>query len=101
MAPKHPYIKQGLKELLINKLNYQIPLLQAAKALKINIKTARSIKRRTDQISKDSSTLPLVFNIEERVQIAPKTSRPRILLELDINILDQGIRKDRKHRDML
>ena len=88
MAPKHPYIDQARKAILIHDLNTQMTIIDAAEDSKINIKTARGIKRRVDQISNSLS----VFNVEERVQIAHKTGRPCILLELDINTLDQSIR---------
>ena len=87
MAPKHPYIEQARKVILIHDLDTSMSIVEAAKDSGINIKTARGIKRRADRISADS----LVFNLEERVQIAPKPGRHHILSEVDINTLDQGI----------
>ena len=97
MAPKHPYINQARKAILIHDLDTSMSITAAAKDSRINIKTARGIKRRVDQISVDST----VFNLEERVQLAPKPGRYRILSDLEINTLDQRISKDKKHRDML
>ena len=48
MAPKHPYIDQARKAILIYDLDTYMPLVQAAKDSGINIKTARGIKRRAD-----------------------------------------------------
>ena len=100
MPPKHPYTKNGVKILLLNALDYKEPITRAAESLKINIKTARGIKRRADKISNDSSILPSVLNLKERAQIAPKPGKHRVLSEVDLNTLDRGIRQDRKHRDM-
>ena len=104
MPLQHPYIDSARRAILIHDLDKHMPIVEAAVDSGINIKTARGIKRRTDQISRvllDSSvSLPSVYNIEERIQVASKSGRPRILSELQINTLDKGIEIDRKHREI-
>lgn len=101
MAPKRPYLSQEDKATFINKLDLGIELLLAAKNLKINLKTARNIKKRVDNIIiyNDVHYLPPP-SLYDRVALVPKIGRPYVLFELDLNILDKGISIDRKHRDM-
>jgi|GEM_PF-6859585 len=90
------YTSQEVKGALLHTLDQNEPIVQAAKELKINIKTARGIKRRADQISDSHS--PSTLHI--RAQNALKTGRPKVLSELDLNALDKGIGMDKVHRHM-
>ena len=89
-------ISQEVKGAFLHTLDQGESIVQAAKELQLNIKTARGIKRRADQISNSHSPSTL----HSRAQCALKSGRPRVLSELNLNTLDQVIGQDRKHRDM-
>jgi hypothetical protein len=73
----------------------------AAKRAKINIKTARNIKKRADNVTLyyDQHNLPAPL-LHDRLAIAPKSGRRPALLELDLNRLDTAISQDRQYRNI-
>ena len=102
MAPKHPYLEQEIKGAFLSKLDDGEELLPAARKLKMNDKTARSIKERSDQRITYYANYELPPpSLHDRACRAPKSGRRPTLSEVDINTLDQGIRVDRHHRDIL
>jgi hypothetical protein len=101
MAPKHPYLDEADKAAFLHDMDNGDDLIPAAKKAKINVKTARGIKKRADKIIVycDENDLPPP-SLHDRLIIAPKPGRHRVLTELDINQLDVAIGQDRRHRDM-
>jgi hypothetical protein len=101
MAPKHPYTDEASKGAFLIFLENEESIPSAIKKAKINIKTARDIKKRADKVTiycDDHSLSSLFFH--DRVAIAPKPGRFHILSKLDINTLDATISFDRHHREM-
>lgn len=76
-------------------------IVPAAKKAKINIKTARDIKRRADTITVycDQHNLP-PLSLHDRTIIQPKSGRRPALSELQVNQLDAAINQDRHYREM-
>jgi hypothetical protein len=101
MAPKHPYIDEASKGAFLAFLKNGKSIPSAAKKAKINIKIARDIKKRADKIIiyYDDYNLPSPF-FYDRIIIAPKSERPYIFSEFNINILNVIISSDRHHREM-
>jgi len=101
MASKHPYTDEAGKGAFLALLENGESIPSAAKRAKINIKTARGIKKRADKITLycDEYDLPPP-SFHDRVAIAPKPGRPYVLSELDINTLDVAIISDRYHREI-
>ena len=101
MAPKHPYTDEASKGAFLALLENGESIPSAAKRAKINIKTARDIKKCTNKIIIycDEHNLPPP-SFHDQVAIAPKPGRPHVLSELDINTLDAAISSDRHHREM-
>jgi hypothetical protein len=101
MAPNHPYTDEASKGAFLIFLENEESIPSAAKKAKINIKTARNMKKRADKIIIycDEHSLP-PSSFHDRVVIAPKPGRPHILSKLDINILDDIINFDRHYREM-
>ena len=101
MAPKHPYTDEASKGAFLALLENGESIPSAAKRAKINIKTARDIKKRANKIIIycDEHNLPPP-SFHDQVAIAPKPGRPHVLSELDINTLDAAISSDRHHREM-
>jgi hypothetical protein len=101
MAPKHPYTDEASKGAFLAFLENGESIPSAAKKAKINIKTARDIKKRADKITIycDEHSLPSFF-FHDRVAIAPKSGRFYIFSEFDINILNATISSDRHYRKM-
>ncbi len=102
MPPKHPYIHEAEKGAFLYNLDNSDDIVLAAKKARINIKTARGIKRRADTIThtcaENSQPPPSLY---DRTIIAPKSGRRRVFSELDIEHLDNAIGQDRYHREML
>jgi hypothetical protein len=101
MASKHPYIDEASKGAFLAFLKNRESIPFAAKKAKINIKTARDIKKRADKITiycDDYSLPPPSFH--DRVAITPKPGKSHVLSEFDINILDATINSDRHYREM-
>jgi hypothetical protein len=101
MPPKHPYTDEASKGAFLALLENGESIPSAAKKAKINIKTARDIKKRADKITiyyGEHNLPPSSFH--DRVAIAPKSGRLHVLSEFDINILDAAISSDRYHREI-
>lgn len=101
MALKHPYTDKASKGAFLALLENRELIPSAAKKAKINIKTARDIKKRADKIIIycDEHNLPPP-SFHDQVAIAPKLRRSHVLSELDINTLDAAISFDRHYREM-
>jgi hypothetical protein len=101
MPSKHPYTDEASKGAFLAFLENGESIPSAAKKAKINIKTARDIKKRADKITIycDKHNLSSPF-FHDRVTITPKLGKPHILSEFDINTLDAAINSDRHHREM-
>ena len=99
MASSHSYIDEARRGVFLYNLDYGLNLIDAALDAEINIKTARGIKRRADEIVifNDEHDLPS-SSLHDRAVKKAKNGRPSILSELNINSLDQVISSDRKHR---
>lgn len=102
MAPKHPYLKEAKKAIFLDALDHGANSAQAAKRAKINVKTARGIKKRAEHITllAEQENRP-VPSLHERTIIAPKTGRRHALSELNSRQLDAAINQDQHHRYML
>jgi hypothetical protein len=101
MASSHPYIDEARRGVFLHDLDRGLNLIDAALDAEINVKTARGIKRRADEvvIFNDEHDLPSP-SLHDRAAKKAKSGRPSILSELNINSLDQAISSDRKHREM-
>jgi hypothetical protein len=84
--PKYFYTDEASKGAFLSYFNDGDSIPSAAKKTRINIKTARDIKQRSNyiQIYYDNNDLPLPF-LHDRVATAPKLGRPYILLEISGN----------------
>lgn len=101
MPSKHPYIHKAEKGALLSSLDNGDTMIPVAKRARINIKTARSIKKRSDDIiifCDEHNEPPL--SLHDRCTIAPKSKRPQALSEVDLNRLDVAIGQDRCYRKM-
>ncbi len=85
MPPKHPYIHEAEKGAFLHNLDNGDDVLLAVKKAKINIKTARDIKKRADTITQNcAENGQPPPSLHDRTIIAPKSGRRRIFSELDI-----------------
>ena len=101
MAPPHPYIDEVRKGAFINDLKHGYTLSAAARDTGINVKTARGIKRRANEIIifNDNHDLPPP-TLSEQVAKRAKTGRPHVLSEIEINTLNDAISADKHHREL-
>jgi hypothetical protein len=101
MPPKHHYLDEADKGNFLGYIDDGELLVPAAKRAKINVKTARDIKKRANKITVYCNQHNLLKpSLHDRVAIAPKSGRRPVLLELDLNQLDDAIDQDRHYREM-
>jgi dihydroxyacid dehydratase/phosphogluconate dehydratase len=86
MPEKHPYTPEASKGALLALLDNGDAIVPAAKKAKINIKTARDIKRRADSIttSYEQHNLPPP-SFKERTIIMPKSGQRHVLSKLNLS----------------
>jgi hypothetical protein len=102
MAPKHPYLSESEKAVFLDALDHGQNSSQAAKRAKINVKTARGVKKRAENytyIAEQENRPPP--SLHDRTIIAPKTGRRRVLSALNIEQLDNAVGQDKEHRHMV
>jgi hypothetical protein len=101
MPPKHPYTHEAEKGNFLGFLDNGFDIVPAAKKAKINIKTAREIKKHADKVTVfcDENSLPPPL-LHDRTIIVLKSGRPRALTELNINQLDIAISQDCRYHEI-
>lgn len=101
-----PYTSEANKGILFYHLDHGVPIIQAAKEASIEIRTARRLKKRSDEIiseaqrdEEDKENQPPI-TYYDRSFIKPKSGRKRVFSETQIETLDTAIRESRESREM-
>ena len=101
MGSKRSYTSEADKGNFLGYIDDGEDIMLAAKKAKINIKTARRIKKRDDENTTycNHNNLPTP-SLHDRTTIQSKSGRHPVLSELNIEQLDNAITQDRRHREM-